>query len=410
MPTLTVSPASENDADYLDELSEAQREFYRKLNEIRWEDFENRDKLFEKTIADTPTSSLPQSTKQILLKSNAQDWANHVLQAVKTGHLSRMKSSDIIATESLWFDKTDLAEPIGRFPKLCITADELEYSDDKLRVQSQDNAVVFDIIDGKQHIGDICGSPLYIYEASEHYIIEPYEINTTPTQYLPREDKPENEDFQAVLRTLSVAASVTAVAQVEPRKENEAFPSLFQEVGLFWTEVETPDEEFDTYLVGTKKRGKQRIQEFLSTADADRTIEDYCNLLGVPVAVADYYCTEDWCETDYDRYSAEEFALYAWLEGDLDEEEMKFILYSPYRPPPDKKEIKYAIQLAQQFQEGLKILYNEAPSEEDYDKLMKYYDRHNTQNSLIRDKPILEVYNWLVECNTKPTDSKPRVE
>lgn len=402
MPTITVSPASDSDAEKLNQLSTAQREFYYKLNETRWENFEEREKLFEKTLSDTPESPLPESTQQILLKSNAQDWAQHVLQAVKTGHLSRMKSSDIISTDNLWFDKTALADPIGRFPKLCVSAASLEYTEDKIRLASKEDTIVFDIIEGSDHIDSLYDSPLYIYEASDNFIIEPYEINSDPTQSLPRKEKPEQEDFEAVLRTLSVAASVTPVAQVEPRKENEAFPSLFQEVGLFWTEVETNDEEFDTYLVGTKKRGKQRIQEFLSTKQQDRSVNDYFQLLGYPVSVTEYYCDKDWTTKEYDRYSAEEFAIYAWLEGELKEEDMQYILYSPYRPPPDTKEIKYAIQFAKQFQEGLKILYNEAPSEEDYDKLMKYYDSHNKQKSLIRDKPILELYNWLVPCEATP--------
>jgi len=411
VPTVTATPSSDEDERKLQMFSNKQREFYRHLNNMRWNDFEEREKIFEKTISDAPNIELPTSTKEILMKSNAQDWGEHILQAVKTGHLSRMKSSDIIARENIWFDKTSLAEPIGRFPTLCITSDDIDESGDFLSINTgTDDTIELKIIDVKDQSSGLSNQPLYIYKSNENYVIEPYSVDSLPAKRVTCEDKPEEDDFESVLRTLSVAASVTAVAQIEPHINNESFPDLFKELGLHWKQVDTDEEIFNTYLVGTKKRGKERIESFLSKDKTERTVSDYFELLGYPIKTAKYYCSNEWCETKYDRYSAEEFALYLWLDGSIDEDEMGYLLYAPYRPAPNKKEIKYAIQLAYQFQEGLKILYNEAPSEEDYDKLIDYYEEHNKKNSLLRDKPVIEVHNWLVDCEQPITQNEMNTE
>jgi len=401
MPTLTISPKSEDDSKSLDYLASEQRRFYAEMNERRWNDFDDRDKIFEKTLDDAPDTDLPTNTEYILLRANAQDWATHILEAVKTAHIARMKASDIIATKNIWYDKTTIAEPIGNFPKLCIAADDLDYCSDSIRLSNGDNSIVFDVESGIENITNLGDLPLYLYEAGDSLILEPYEITTEPENQLKRNEKPQSKDFKSVLRTLSVAASVSTVAQVEPRADNEVFPKLFEEVGLFYVQVETDDDLLDTYLVGTKKRGKERITEFINTDYDDRTIEQYCHLLGYPEETGEYYCDSSWQEKQYDRYSAEEFGLYGLMKGEITEPELRYLLYAPYRPAPTIKSVKFAIQFAQQFQEGLNIIYNEAPSEEDYNQLMDYYDKHNDKNKLIRDKPILEVYNWLVECRTE---------
>lgn len=407
MATLAITPASETDADFLQELSQKQRQFYLDLNEMRWEDFNNKNKLFEKTLEDIPATQLPESTQRILLKANAQDWADHVLQAVKTAHIARMKSSDIISTENLWFDKTKIASPINRFPELCVGTSDLQYTDGQLRIASDAGTLTFDIEDGEEKVSELKDTPIYIYKASSGYVLEPYDIISNPQPGVPLEDRPKKEDYQAILRTFAVAASVTAVSQVEPRSENDAFPQLFDDIGLYWEEVETNTDAFDTYLVGTRKRGAERIKSFLATARSDRTISDYCELLGLPESVGNYYCNEDWLEQDYDRYSAEEFALYGMITGDIREEDAQYLLYAPYRPPPEITEVQYAIQYAKQFQEGLKILYNESPTESDYERLMRYYDQHNTQHELLKDKAVIEVYNWLVDCEAAPEPPTP---
>lgn len=395
---ITLQPSSQDDAARIDDLADEQREVYQSLNESRWNDFAAREKVFEKTTNNLPETTLPEATEQVLLNANAKDWENHIYHAVKTAHIARMKSSDIIASEDVWFNKTALAEPVGKFPELCVTSDALVISDETVTVTTKTEPVEFTITNRTGETSDFTDGVVYIYEDGDEFVLENHTFYRDTSYAIPISAKTKTKDHQAVLRTLSVAASVTPVAQVEPLPENPAFPELFEEIGLYWTEVEHTENQLDTYLVGTHDRGKERIKAFLATDSSERTLEQYCDLLGYPTSVSDYYGEYD--PTGYDRYSSEEFVLYALLSGELQEEDAKYILHAPYRPPPSKKEVRRAIQFAKQFKAGLTIMQNEAPTKNDSDTIKNQYESYYSQYTRQRRKPVLEVYTCLVEATT----------
>lgn len=400
MATITLQPASESDTERLNELATKQKKVYRSLNKQRWKSFNSRNKIFEKTTDDIPETDLPTSTEEILLEANAQDWETHIYHAVKTAHIARMKSSDIISADDIWFDKTTLANPIGVFPELCITTDSISITDNTLQIHTKQNQLKFTITDTDGDIETHTDDVLYLYETSEGYALEPYDFCQQQEHAIPLEDKTQTIDHQAVLRTLSVAASVTAVAQVEPQPDNPAFPDIFNEIGVYWESIETNTSQLDTYLVGTHERGKDRIKDFLNTTKTERTLHDYCNLLGYPTELSEYYKNHN--TENYDRYSSEEFALYALLSGDISDEDTKYILHTPYRPPPNKEAARRAIQLAKQFKAGLTIMQNEAPTQSDSDTIKHQYEAYYSQYNRKRRKPFLEVYTPLVNTPTQP--------
>lgn len=405
MPTITTVPETESDAHLLQQLQSMQSDVYAELNTLRWSCFYSKQPIFEKSLSSLPKTSLPNSSQQILLQSNAIDWAVELQNVIASGEISQLQQRPILRETNVAVNESTLSQPIGKFPHLCVKTDDMTQTEDTIIIQTTGDRDVTFTVEDSINISEFSETQVYIYKSGDAYVIEPY--NITPETLFPIVHTPERTTYEdiAIAKILSVTTGTKQVVQIEIPKDSILLKNKLETMDVY-TEQISQNNSVEIYFVGTPTVGKAKITDFLHS---QQTLSNYFNFLGIPPESVSYYASQIQDETVYGRHSLEEIAIYAYINGHITKEELPYILSCQYRPKPTIEGIKNAIQHAKQFQQGDVILQTESINTAEYNAVRTYYTSYIKYLHSLHSIPLTPVSEIPLEQLTIESEAQQKL-
>jgi hypothetical protein len=374
-----VTPTDSTESELQDLLVNS-RVFIKLLNSYRLEKFNNKQKIFELHLKeDFPfrNSTLPVSYQRELAIENAHFWAQSIYRFLTTQETGVFSKPPLKTTKNAAKHYSSL-KPTKEH--LVITESDISITEVNgepvLKIDrpfEETNPLEFTI--NEDTIPEITsGEKIVLLYKSDTVHIQPYQsIQSiyTSQQTLKEKTTEEYKDLIAEAYTYMLASGSPEVIPIKTTTESPQFPELFDSLDLFYRKIyESSDEQL--YLLSRSERGLNRINTFLTKQTI--TASDIVELLQIPESLFDEYYSDDLVllDSDYDRYSCEEFLVYGYMKDSLTAEDLMNFVFIPYRPPKKKSELKYACQLGTQIGTAIDSLPKIEDHEEITDSIVKY--------------------------------------
>jgi hypothetical protein len=378
------------------------------INEHRWNKYKKRKSIFGlKRGREYPKDSfdLPSRDQFKIAEENAKyAWGSALWESIYSGSVENLRSDTRLSSWSP--SAVDL--PSFEYLTMYIGEDDFETENKKLKIKTFSGKKLVEVELDEKLPREV--SHFRIHLESEENIEVVYTYQEEDTSGTDVENSMNNLKKRMDMERQTARATIAAagglkVVQIESPKGESKIVEMFEKLSLDYKKV-SDKHGVDVFLVSGLERGVEIINRYLSNEDT--SIQEYIKMFEYPPELTVFISDEkDKYDSElFDRYSSEEFVAYLIDDSEIQDGLSQFYVLSPYRPPPGKKHVKYAIQLGKQIDSAIEMYCS---SDESINKA-DVVSALNTEHFIQADAPMKPVFDsdfWPVKIE-EPGELAPR--